>query len=102
MLCISVIVLSGAAIATLVDRWVAIWPEPSRSAAGLAGLLPLIVVAPPPFVIFAIGFIALKSIRWPVRPAWPRLMSWGRGLILASCVAGGAWIGLNAGRILVG
>ena len=90
--------------AILIDRWAASWPRPSRSARGIASLLPLaplvVAVTPGAAAAVAIGFRtivspAVERQRWlvtldrVVRPA----------LVLAA-VAGGAWVVVAAARIL--
>ena len=99
LLLIGLVGLFGATAGALIDTFTARWPTPSMSVRGLAGLLPLVVLAlPSPLIL---GAIILGWARGWERPGL-RDRKLGRSiaaLLTVAGVAGWLWIMVAAAEI---
>lgn len=104
ILCVAVILLGSLAIAALADRWVASWPRPAPTPSGVAGLLPLLVVAIPPVAIAGVLLVLSRTVRWGGdRKTISHRAGLARAKLAASAVAGvagGTWLAVNAVQIM--
>lgn len=101
---VGLLVTFGLLGAVLIDRWSASWPRPSRSAVGVASVLPLVPlvlgVTPAIAALAAIAFLtfaapALARSQW-LAPL-DRVL---RVLTIAAAVAGAVWTAASAAQIL--
>jgi hypothetical protein len=89
---ISLVALLGATSGALIDTFTAKWPAPSLSVRGIAGILPLIVLAlPSPLIAGAIIIVGVRGWERPPRTSGTLGRAVGALLLLAG-IAGWLWM----------